>query len=80
MKKLNEYIVDESKTRTVDITNYGNSWIGEWGPDFCGNVLTWFITGVQQGMKNHPANDAKFQKRCEECIEHLLDTVNKEIY
>lgn len=79
MKNLTEFIT-ESKTRSVDITNYGDSWIGEWGPDFCGNVLKWFVKGVQEGMKKHPADDEKFQKRCEDCIEKILDTITKYIY
>ena len=70
----------------VGITNNGKSWVGEWGPDFWGNILSSFIKGVQEenilssfikgiqeGMKEHKSVDPKFQKRCEDRIE-LNDT------
>jgi len=70
----------------VSITNYGKSWVGEWGPDFWGNILSSFIKGIQEenilssfikgvleGMKEHKSDNPKFQKRCEDCIE-LNDT------
>ena len=81
MKTINEIInINESKTKSEEITNYGRTWVSEWGPDFCGNILSWYIKGVKEGMNKYKADDAKFQKRCEDCIDKLLETINKEIY
>ena len=70
----------------VGIANYGKSWVGEWGSDFWGNILSAFIKGgqeesilsafikgVQEGMKEHKSDNPKFQKRHEDCIQ-LNDT------
>lgn len=80
MKNLKECLVNESQTKHNEITNYGRTWLGEWGPEFCGNILSWYIEGVKEGMKKYKHEDSKFQKRCEDCIDKLLDTINKEIY
>lgn len=81
MKNIKDTIkIDESRTSSDNIKNYGRTWIGEWGSDFCGNVLTHFIEGVKEGMEKYPNKDPKFQKRCMSCIEDLLKEINEKIY
>jgi len=83
MKSINEYIVNESKTRLQDIENYGKSWVGEWGVDFFGNVLSSFIKGAKKGLeenKQYYEGDDKFIKRCLDFINRIEEEVNKEIY
>ena len=81
MKNLKYIIkIDESATKLIDIENYGRTWIGEWGSDFCGNILSMFIKGVKTGMEKYKSDDQKFQKRCMDFIEKTLKDLNKEIY
>ena len=81
MKDLKEKLmIKESRTSPDNIKNYGRTWISEWGSDFCGNVLTYFIEGVKEGMKKYPNKDLKFQKRCMDCIDKLLEENNEKIY
>ena len=83
MKSINEYIVNESKTRLQDIENYGKSWVGEWGVEFFGNVLSSFIKGAKKGLeenKQYYDGDDKFIKRCSDFINRIEEEVNKEIY
>lgn len=80
MKDLKDTLIKESKTKPQDIENYGKSWVSEWGSDFCGNILTWFINGVKQGMEKYHNDDPKFQKRCMDCIEDILKEINEKIY
>lgn len=81
MKDIKEYVdINESKTKLEDITNYGRTWVGEWGPEFCGNILTSFIKGVKSGMEKYKGDDPKFHVRCMSFIEKTLKDINKEIY
>lgn len=81
MKDIKEYVdINESQTKPNEITNYGRTWLSEWGPIYCGNILSWYIKGVKEGMNKYKADDAKFQKRCEDCIDKLLEIINKDIY
>ena len=80
MQHIDKYLINESKTTAANISNYGRTWVGEWGPDFCGNILEWFIKGVKEGMEKYKADDSKFQKRCEDCIDKLLKDITKDIY
>ena len=82
MKSINEYIVNESKTRLQDIENYGKSWVGEWGVEFFGNVLSSFIKGAKKGLEENKqyCDDDKFIKRCSDFINRIEEEVNKEIY
>ena len=81
MKDIKEYVdINESQTKLSDIENYGRTWIGEWGADYCGNILTSFIKGVKTGMEKYKSDDHKFQERCMKFIEQTLENINKEIY
>ena len=81
MKNLKDIIkIDESATKLIDIENYGRTWISEWGSDFCGNILSMFIKGVKTGMEKYKSDDQKFQKRCIDCIDKLLEEINEKIY
>lgn len=80
MKSLQECLIEESKTKSKDIANYGKTWIGEWGADFCGNILSEFIKGVKSGMEQHKSDDPKFQERCINCIDKILEEVKDLIY
>lgn len=80
MKDLKEVLINESKTKMENIQNYGRSWVGEWGADFCGNILTSFIKGVKEGMEKYQADDPKFQDRCMKCIDDMLKEINEKIY
>lgn len=81
MKTLKDTIkIDESKTSSQNIENYGRTWISEWGPEYCGNVLSWFIKGVKTGMEKYKSDDPKFDKRCMDCIDDLLKEINEKIY
>ena len=72
--------INESRTKSNEIENYGRSWLKEWGPEYCGNVLSWFIKGVKTGMEQCKSDDQKFNKRCMDCIEDLLKEINEKIY
>ena len=80
MKDIMNFLINESRTRFIDIEQYGNSWIKEWGSEYCGDVLKNFIKGVERGMKYLKSDDVKFQKRCEDCISEILEKINKDIY
>lgn len=80
MKDLKECLVNESQTKLSEIENYGRTWIGEWGTDYCGNILTSFIKGVKEGMEKYKTGDPKFHIRCMSFIEKTLKDINKEIY
>jgi len=83
MENIKDYIQNyilESKSRLIDIEEYGESLINDWGSDYCGNILSMFIQGVKTGMENNKADDAKFQKRCLDCINELLNNINEKIY
>lgn len=81
MKDIKDIIkITESQTKLSDIENYGRTWIGEWGADYCGNILTSFIKGIKAGMEKYKSDDPKFQERCMKFIEQTLENINKEIY
>ena len=80
MKDLKDTLIKESKTKPQDIEHYGKAWIGEWSSTYCGNIIDWFLKGVQKGMEKYPNDDPKFQKRCMDFIEKTLKDLNKEIY
>ena len=75
MKSINKYI-NESKTRFEDIENYGTSWISEWGPEYCGNILKSVIKGIQSGIKKYSSDDTEFNKLCEDSINKIIDEIN----
>jgi len=72
--------INESKIKSNEIENYGRSWLKEWGPEYCGNILSWFIKGVKTGMEQYKSDNQKFNKRCMDCIEDLLKEINEKIY
>ena len=81
MKDLNYYVNESKKTDFDKIENLGNSWIKEWGPSFCGNILSAIMKGIKKGMEeNKYTKDDKFQKRCEDCINKIIDEINEDIY
>ena len=81
MKDIKDTIkINESQTKLSDIENYGRTWVGELGTEFCGNILTSFIKGVKMGMEKYKGGDPKFHVRCMSFIEKTLKDINKEIY
>lgn len=80
MKTLKEQLINESQTKSSDIENYGKNFLNEWGPDYCGNILSWYIKGVKTAIETNKSDDVKFQKRCEDCIDELLKIINEKIY
>ena len=80
MKTLKDTLINESKTKPQNIENYGRTWLSEWGPSYCANILSWYIKGVKEGMEKNKHEDDKFQKRCMDCIDSLLKEINKTIY
>ena len=89
MKNLREKLINEGKKTDFDkIETLGASWIKEWGPSYCGNILMSVVKGIQKGMKENPYTDDKgaypanntFQKRCEDCIEKIIKEINEDIY
>lgn len=79
MKKIKDFLF-ETKFDLDEITEFGTKCIESRGSIWCGNVLFNFVKGVKEGMLKNKNEDIKFQKRCEDCIDNLLETINKEIY
>jgi hypothetical protein len=89
MKNLKEKLINEAKKTDFEkIEDLGASWIKEWGSEYCGNILSSVIKGIQKGIKENPYTNDKnaypanntFQKRCEDCIKKILNEINEDIY
>lgn len=83
MKNIKHFLVNESKTNSTDIINYGHTWVREWGPSNCANIIKWFLTGVKDEMNNYGnekyGDNLNLQKSCIKFIDKTLKDIDKAI-